>query len=81
SASIHHIERSVRTKVNWQPATRYDKLVANYVAFIQLASIRLWLRVNESTPWLNRSADGGGWLSDARPGGGASCGYHRCRSP
>jgi transposase len=31
-------------------ATRYDKLTANYLAFIQLASIRLWLRVNESTP-------------------------------
>ena len=28
-------------------ATRYDKLAANYLAFIQLASIRLWLRVNE----------------------------------
>jgi transposase len=31
-------------------ATRYDKLAANYLAFIQLASIRLWLRVNESMP-------------------------------
>jgi transposase len=31
-------------------ATRCDKLAANYLAFIQLASIRLWLRVNESTP-------------------------------
>jgi transposase len=30
-------------------ATRYDKLAANYLAFIQLASIRLWLRVNEFT--------------------------------
>ena len=30
-------------------ATRYDKLAANYLAFIQLASIRLWLRVTEST--------------------------------
>jgi transposase len=30
-------------------ATRYDKLGANYLAFVQLASIRLWLRVNEST--------------------------------
>ena len=26
-------------------ATRYDKLAANYLAFVQLASIRLWLRV------------------------------------
>jgi transposase len=31
-------------------ATRYDKLAANYLALIQLASIRLWLRVNESKP-------------------------------
>jgi transposase len=31
-------------------ATRHGKLAANYLAFIQLASIRLWLRVNESTP-------------------------------
>ena len=30
-------------------ATRYDKLAANYLAFVQLASIRLWLRANEST--------------------------------
>jgi hypothetical protein len=25
----------------------------NYLAFIHLASIRLWLRINESTPYLN----------------------------
>jgi transposase len=31
-------------------ATRYDKLAVNYLAFVQLASIRLWLRVNESAP-------------------------------
>jgi transposase len=31
-------------------ATRYDKLAANYLAFVQLASIRVWLRVDESTP-------------------------------
>ncbi|MEH2592168.1 transposase [Bradyrhizobium sp. AZCC 1721] len=30
-------------------ATRYDKLAANYLAFIRLASIRLWLAAgNES---------------------------------
>ena len=29
-------------------ATRYDKLAANYLAFIKLASIRVWLRVYES---------------------------------
>jgi transposase len=31
-------------------ATRYDKLAANYLAFVQLASIRLWLRAYEFTP-------------------------------
>jgi transposase len=36
-------------------ATRYDKLAANYLTFIQLASIRLWLRVNESAPWFGRA--------------------------
>ena len=29
-------------------ATRYDKLAANYLAFIKLASICIWLRANES---------------------------------
>jgi len=31
-------------------ASRYDKLAANYLAFVKLASIRIWLRANESTP-------------------------------
>jgi transposase len=31
-------------------ATRYDKLTANNLAFVQLASIRLWLRIDEYTP-------------------------------
>jgi transposase len=31
-------------------ATRYDKLATNYLAFIKLVSIRIWLRANESTP-------------------------------
>ena len=31
-------------------ATRYDKLAANYLAFIKLASIRIRLRANESMP-------------------------------
>jgi transposase len=31
-------------------ATRYDKLAANYLAFIKLASIRVWLRAYESAP-------------------------------
>jgi len=30
-------------------ATRYAKLVANYLAFVKLACIRLWLRAYEST--------------------------------
>jgi transposase len=29
-------------------ATRYDRLAVNYLAFVQRASIRLWLRLNES---------------------------------
>jgi transposase len=32
-------------------ATRYDKLAANYLAFVKLACIRLWLRVYESTSY------------------------------
>jgi len=31
-------------------ATRYDKLAVNYLAFIKLASIRIWLRAYGSTP-------------------------------
>ncbi|WP_156135602.1 IS5 family transposase [Novosphingobium malaysiense] len=31
-------------------ATRYDKLAENFLAMVQLASMRLWLRVYESTP-------------------------------
>jgi len=31
-------------------ATRFDKLAANYLAFVKLASIRLRLRAYESTP-------------------------------
>ena len=31
-------------------ATRYDRLAANDLAFIQLASIRLWQRIDGSTP-------------------------------
>lgn len=30
-------------------ATRYDKLADNFLAMVQLASVRLWLRVYEST--------------------------------
>jgi transposase len=31
-------------------ATRYDKLPENYLASIQLASARIWMRANESMP-------------------------------
>ena len=31
-------------------ATRYDKLAANYLAFVKLASTRIWLCANESAP-------------------------------
>jgi hypothetical protein len=30
---------------------RYDKLAANYLAFVKLASIRLWLRACKSALW------------------------------
>ena len=30
-------------------ATRYDKLAENFLAMVQLASMRLWLRAYEST--------------------------------
>jgi transposase len=30
-------------------ATRYDKLAANFLAMVQLASVRLWMRAYEST--------------------------------
>jgi hypothetical protein len=30
-------------------ATRYDKLAANFLAMVQLASMRLWMRACEST--------------------------------
>ena len=30
-------------------ATRYDKLAENYLAALQLVSVRIWLRDNEST--------------------------------
>ena len=45
------IERAFSRLKDWRRvATRYDKLSANYLAFIKLASIRIWLRANESTP-------------------------------
>ena len=42
---FHRIKQCLRI------ATRYDRLAANYLAFVQLASIRIWLAArNESTP-------------------------------
>jgi transposase len=35
-------------------ATRYDKLAANYLAFVKLAGIRIWLRAYESRPLKQR---------------------------
>ena len=42
------VERFFNIKHCHRVATRYDKLAANYLAFVQLASIRLWLRANKS---------------------------------
>lgn len=51
------IEQRVRISHVWgkqcrRVATRYDKFAANYLAFVELASNRLWLRANASTPWM-----------------------------
>ena len=47
----NHIERFFnRIKHCRRIATRYDKLASNYLAFVQLASIRLWLRALSSRP-------------------------------
>jgi transposase len=45
-AAVQMIDTSI-VRVHQHAAMRYDKLAANYLAFIQLASIRLWLRVYE----------------------------------
>ena len=47
-AAVQMIDTSI-VRVHQHTAMRYDKLAANYLAFIQLASIRLWLRVYEFT--------------------------------
>jgi transposase len=39
-----------KIKQSRRVATRYDKLAANYLAFVKLASIRIWLRANEAAP-------------------------------
>ena len=47
----NHVERFFNKLKNFRRiATRYDKLGANFFAFIQLASIRIYLRSIESTP-------------------------------
>jgi transposase len=43
------IERFSKLKHFRRVATRYDKLATNFLAMVQLASIRLWLRTDEST--------------------------------
>jgi len=46
----NHVERFFnRIKHCRRVATRYEKLAANYLAFVKLASVRLWLRFYEST--------------------------------
>jgi hypothetical protein len=42
---------SNKIKLSRRIAARYDKLAAEYLAFIKLASIRIWLRAYEPTPW------------------------------
>jgi transposase len=48
----NHVERFFnRIKQCRRVATRYDRLAGNYLAFVQLASIRLWLAARyESAP-------------------------------
>jgi D-3-phosphoglycerate dehydrogenase / 2-oxoglutarate reductase len=48
----NHVERFFN-KLNQfrRIATRYDKLGATFFAFVQLASVRIWLRSIESTSW------------------------------
>jgi transposase len=46
----NHVERFFnRIKHCRRVATRYEKLAANYLTFVKLASVRLWLRFYEST--------------------------------
>jgi hypothetical protein len=49
--------------------SEYDKLAANYLAFIKLASIRIWLRANESTPYQrNRRSGEENYIRRTTPG-------------
>jgi hypothetical protein len=73
------VETFNRIKQCRRVGSRHYKFVANYLAFIEPASIRLWLSVNESTPrppllfsahWLDNR---GNSLFDAL------CGQSTCR--
>jgi len=47
----NHVERFFnKLKQFRRIATRYDKLGATFFAFVQLASVRIWLRSIEPTP-------------------------------
>jgi len=53
SSYLYRARNQVERVFNWikqcrRVATRYDRPAANYLAFVQFASIRLWLRLNES---------------------------------
>ena len=46
----NHVERFFnKLKQFRRVATRYEKLGANFFAFVKLASVRIWLRAIEST--------------------------------
>lgn len=48
----NHVERLFnRIKHCRQIVMRYEKLAANFLAFVKLAAIRSWLRAYESTSW------------------------------
>jgi hypothetical protein len=44
------VARGVWANIKPSGATRYDKRDNNFLASVQLASIRIWLRHNESGP-------------------------------
>jgi transposase len=59
-------------------ATRYDKLAANYLAFVKLASIRIWLRANESAPYIwNASSSDKRALGPLKESACGECRYER----
>ena len=49
SASKADLRLGDKQKACRRIVTRYNKLAANHLAFVQRASIRLWLRANESS--------------------------------